>query len=44
MGSWHGVPDFADSPADWSKKESVIHLGAMEEYYTHQTIVIDPKD
>ncbi len=44
MGSWHGVPDFADSPADWSQKESVIPLGAMEEYYTHQTIVVDPKD
>ena len=42
MGSWHGVPDFADSPANWSQKESVIPLGAMEEYYTHQTIIIDP--
>lgn len=42
MGSWHGVPDFADSPADWSQKESVIALGGMEEYYTHQTIIIDP--
>lgn len=40
MGSWHGVPDLADAPAGWEEKENVIALGAMEEYYAHQTIEI----
>ncbi len=40
MGSWHGAPDLADASASWEKKENVISLGAMEEYYAHQTIEI----
>lgn len=40
VGCWHGSPDFADAPAAWEKKENVIALGAMEEYYVHQTIEI----
>lgn len=40
MGSWHGVPDLEDAPAGWEEKENVIALGAMEEYYAHQTIEI----
>jgi len=40
IGSLHGTPDLADAPADWERKENVITLGAMEEYYAHQTIEI----
>ena len=43
IGDWHGAPDFVGAPAAWDKKENVIALGAMEEYYVHQTIVIGDK-
>lgn len=40
IGSWHGTPDFTAAPAAWEKRENVISLAPMEEYYAHQTIEI----
>jgi len=40
IGSWHGTPDFTAAPAAWEKRENVVSLAPMEEYYAHQTIEI----
>lgn len=40
MGTLHGTPDYAGAPEEWEQRENLISLGAMEEYYAHQTIEI----
>lgn len=40
LGALYGAPDSRNSPSSPDKKGDIIALGAMEEYYAHQTIEI----